>query len=480
MNKVNGIKLLKIITCGMMIYVLLAGLFYTLFGDQLRFRGVESSIQMAAPNTPVGEILMGSSIKQTFVVEENAIDGFSLKFATYNRQNTGTITVQLIDEATRDILFEKKIDVSYLKDNSEVALHLDKPVDDISGKVLSLYIFSETGTEGNAVTLWYNDQEKRDNQSLYINKKLVDGLLSFSVSEKRVVSFSVNYFAGTCILGLLLILYGINLIIKQRNGKASLGISLLSALIRYRFLLKQLIMRDFKTKYKRSFLGVIWSFLNPILTMVVQYIVFSTIFKSNIENFMVYLLVGIVLFNFFLESVNMGLMSIVDNSSLITKVNIPKFIFPVSRVLSSTINLMISLIPVLIVILITNTSITWALLLLPFSIICTVTFCIGISLILSSTMVFFRDTQFLWNVLSMLWMYCTPIFYPESIIPEKLLMIFKMNPMYHFIRFSRTAIMDGVSPEPKAYFLCIIAAIVPLVIGVIVFKKSQDKFVLNI
>ncbi|TYA12577.1 ABC transporter permease [Paenibacillus faecis] len=435
---------------------------------------------MVASTTPVGEILKGSSIKQSFLVEENAIDGFSLKFATYNRHNTGTVTVQLIDEAKRNILFEKKLDVSYLKDNSEVALHLDKPVEDVSEKVLSLYIFSETGTEGNAVTLWYNNQEKRKNQSLYINNKLVDGVLSFSVSEKRVVSFSTNYFLGTGIIGLLIILYGINLFIKQRTGKHSFGLNLSNALIKYKFLLRQLVLRDFKTKYKRSFLGVLWSFLNPILTMIVQYIVFSTIFKSNIENFMVYLLIGIVLFNFFLESINMGLMSIVDNSSLITKVYIPKYIFPVSRVLSSTINLMISLIPVLIVVLITHTHITWALLLLPFSIVCTVVFCIGISLILSSAMVFFRDTQFLWNVVSMLWMYCTPIFYPESIIPEKLLVILKMNPMYHFIRFSRTAIMEGVSPEPKAYLLCAIAAVVPLIIGVIIFKKTQDKFVLNI
>ena len=147
--------------------------------------------------------------------------------------------------------------------------------------------------------------------------------------------------------------------------------------------------------------------------MTVQYIVFSTIFKTDIPNFAVYLLIGIVFFNFFSESTNMGLMAIVGNASLITKVYIPKYIFPVSRVLSSSINLLISMVPMLIVVMITSTRITKAILLLPFSIACTIVFCIGMSFILSSAMVDFRDTQFLWSVVSMLWMYATPIFYPK-------------------------------------------------------------------
>ena len=101
-------------------------------------------------------------------------------------------------------------------------------------------------------------------------------------------------------------------------------------------------------------------------------------------------------------------------------------------------------------------------------------------MLLASSMVFFRDTQFLWNVVSMLWMYATPIFYPESILPEKLMPLFKCNPLYHIIRFIRTILMNGVSPEPKAYLLMFIASFVPLLIGVLVFKRTQDRFVLNI
>lgn len=244
--------------------------------------------------------------------------------------------------------------------------------------------------------------------------------------------------------------------------------------------MRQLVARDFKTKYKRSVLGVLWSFLNPLLTMMVQYIVFSTLFKSDIPNFRLYLLSGIVCFNFFSEATTMGLQSIVGNAALITKVYVPKYIYPVSRVFSSTINLLLSLIPLLAVMLLTGTPVRPAILLLPFGLLCLVTFCIGMGFILSAMMVFFRDTQFLWGVVSMLWMYATPIFYPESIIPAQYMVIYKCNPMYHIIRFVRIILIDGVSPEPKAYALCLIASFVPLVLGAVVFKKNQDKFILNL
>jgi len=292
--------------------------------------------------------------------------------------------------------------------------------------------------------------------------------------------FGRYYFLIVAAFGLLLALYCMRLVHCSKVGARSLGLNAINAFVNYRFLLKQLVLRDFKAKYKRSVLGILWSFLNPLLTMIVQYIVFSMLFKSDIPNFVVYLLVGIVFFSFFSEATNMGLMSIVSNTSLITKVYVPKYIFPVSRVLSSAINFMISMISLFLAVLITRVRISVSFLLLPFGIICTIAFCIGMSFILSSAMVFFRDVQFLWNVISMLWMYATPIFYPESILPQHLMPLFKLNPLYHFIRFTRFIILNGASPEPKAYLLCMIAAFVPLAIGVFVFKKTQDKFVLNI
>ena len=117
---------------------------------------------------------------------------------------------------------------------------------------------------------------------------------------------------------------------------------------------------------------------------------------------------------------------------------------------------------------------------LPFGVFCLFALALGVGMLLAAAMVFFRDTQFLWGVVSMLWMYATPIFYPESIIPARFMLVYKLNPLYHIIRFIRTILINGVSPEPKAYALALIASVVPLIIGSMVFKRTQDRFVLNI
>lgn len=464
----------------MITYIALAIGLYLIAGNQFKYKISDNSIASVESNASVGALQKGDIVEQTFIPKADIISNFSLKFATFARQNTGTIIVKLIDESDNNVLFSKRMDASQLKDNAFVTFTPDKQIEGIKGKKLRISVVSETGTQDNAVTLWYNNTVKADDQQLFLSGKPLDGVLCFKVSEIDVLLFGQYYFEIMGVIGLILLAYCANLIYRQRKGKKSLGLNVINAFSKYRFLLHQLVSRDFKTKYKRSVLGVLWSFLNPLLSMMVQYIVFSTLFKSDIPNFAVYLLIGIVFFNFFSEATSMGLMAIVGNSSLITKVYIPKYIFPVSRTLSSAINLLISMIPLLLVVLITRTPITPAILLLPFSIVCAIIFCIGMSFILSSAMVYFRDMQFLWSVINMLWMYATPIFYPESILPPKLMMLFKMNPLYHFIRFSRAIIMNGASPEPKAYLFCLIAAFIPLIVGAAVFKKTQDNFILNI
>lgn len=251
-------------------------------------------------------------------------------------------------------------------------------------------------------------------------------------------------------------------------------------LTKYRFLIKQLVMRDFKTKYKRSVLGVLWSFLNPLLTMTIQYIVFSTLFRSDIPNFIIYLLSGIICYNFFAETAGLCLSSIVANAPLIHKVYLPKYIYPFSRALSSSINLLLSLLPLLLMMLLTRTPITPAILLLPFALLMLFLFSYGIGLLLATLMVFFRDTQFLWGVLSILWMYLTPIFYPETIIPQAFLGVYKLNPLYHILRFVRTLLMSGISPPPRAYLYCLLLCTVPLLLGLWIFRGKQDRFILYI
>ena len=245
-----------------------------------------------------------------------------------------------------------------------------------------------------------------------------------------------------------------------------------------RFLIKQLVSRDFKAKYKRSILGVFWSFLNPLLNMLVQYVVFSNMFRFDIPNFPVYLLCGNVVFSYFSESCGMALTSIIGNAGLITKVYVPKYIYPLTRIISSMINLLISLIPLFGVAAISGLVPTKAYLLLPIPLLCLAMFCLGLGMLLASAMVFFRDVQFLWGVLTTIWMYLTPIFYPISAMPTAVQTVVKMNPLYYYLTFVRTCIIDGISPEPVMYAQCVFIGLAMLGIGAFVFKKSQDKFVL--
>lgn len=254
----------------------------------------------------------------------------------------------------------------------------------------------------------------------------------------------------------------------------------LAAYNKYHFLLEQLVSRDFKTKYKRSVLGVLWSMLNPLLTMCVQYIVFSELFRWDIDNFAVYLLIGTVMFNFFTEATGQALVSITGNASLITKVYVPLYIFPVSKVLSSCINLAFSTVALYAILLIQGIPLNIHHLLLPFGYICLIAFAIGMGLILASAMVYFRDTQFLYGIVTVLWMYLTPLFYPVDIVPDKFMVIIKCNPMYHFIRYVRNLILDNTMPTLRAHAICLFFAVVTLVIGWVIFKRAKKNFILNI
>lgn len=249
---------------------------------------------------------------------------------------------------------------------------------------------------------------------------------------------------------------------------------------KYWFLLTQLVGRDFKTKYKRSVLGVLWSMLNPLLTMCVQYIVFSELFRWDIDNFAVYLLIGTVMFNFFTEATSQALISITGSASLITKVYVPTYIFPLSKVLSSCINLGFSTIALYAILFIQGIPLNIHHLLMPFGYGCLIVFAIGMGLILASMMVYFRDTQFLYSIITVLWTYLTPLFYPIDIVPDRFLPIIKCNPMFHFIRYVRNLILDDTMPTLRAHLICLFFACASLAIGWGVFQKAKKNFILNI
>ena len=255
---------------------------------------------------------------------------------------------------------------------------------------------------------------------------------------------------------------------------------------KYKFLLKQLVSRDFKVKYKRSVLGVAWSLLNPLLTMAVLALVFSQMFKFSVPgvNYLVYLLTGLVFFNYFSEATNLAMGSVTSNATLISKVYIPKYIFPLSKTLFVGINFLLTLIPLYIIILVTGDpaegtrcTITWLHLLLPFAFLCLFLFTTGLGMLLSTIAVFFRDIFYIFGILISLWMYLTPIMYDLSIIPESLHVIFKLNPLYWFIDFARQIILYNQFPTGNCWLWCALSAVVVFIIGLVVFKKKQDKFI---
>lgn len=481
-------KLKKWMAVCIAVYFAAAVIIYAVGGEQFRWKSVETG-ESVDPAAITGELIPGSAVEQPFRLRTDVLERVTLKLAAFGRTNRGSLNVSIYGEGTEP-LGSAFIPAESVADGADTVVTFDPPIETGGQDLFRLVVKSDDSAPGSALACYYGNSISltrgkldrsiaQDEKAAFDGGKL-EGVLCFKAGGRAALHM-VRYY-GWCVLagGMALLVYGLLLLRRFRAGKSSAILRLLSAFCRYRFLLRQLISREFKTKYKRSVLGVCWSFLNPLLTMLVQYIVFSTIFKSSIPNFALYLLIGIVCFSFFSEASNVALSSIVGNAGLITKVYVPKYIYPVSRVLSSTVNLLFSLIPLFLVILLTGTPLRPAAVLLPFGLICLGVFCMGLGLLLSSAMVFFRDTQFLWSVVSMLWMYATPIFYPDDIIPAHFMTVYKMNPLYHFIRFIRTILMDGVSPEPRAYFFCLIMAIGPLLIGALVFKKTQDKFVLHI
>ena len=249
----------------------------------------------------------------------------------------------------------------------------------------------------------------------------------------------------------------------------------------YNDLLKLLGARDIKLKYRRSFLGYLWSILNPLMIMIVMPIVFSTMFNGNIENFPVYLFCGQLLFSYMNSSTSQAIFSITGNSALLKKTYVPKYIFTISKITSGTVDLLLSLGALLIVMLVTGTRFAWCALLFPFIILQLYVFCIGLGLFLSQVNVFFRDIQYIYNAVMTAWMYLTPIFYPLEMLPEWLVWCIKhLNPMYFYVGQFRDLIHAGRMPGVTIITAGVVAALVMLILGIWSFSKSEDKFILYI
>lgn len=249
---------------------------------------------------------------------------------------------------------------------------------------------------------------------------------------------------------------------------------------KYRSLLYLLVRRDFLSKYKRSVLGILWSILNPLMTMIVITIVFSYMFRFDIENFPVYLLSGQIIFAMFSEITNLAMSSIIGASALIKKVNAPKYLFPVSKSISGLVNFSFSFIALLLVMIFTGASFHFHMLYAIIPIIYIFIFSTGVGLVLSALVVFFRDITYIYGIGLTAVTYFTPLFYPIEIIPDKFRWIISMNPLYHFVECFRSCVIYGRFPTLWQSTLCTILSILALAFGLFVFYRKQNQFILYV
>lgn len=261
---------------------------------------------------------------------------------------------------------------------------------------------------------------------------------------------------------------------------------------KYKDLLLLLVQRDIKLKYRRSFLGYLWSIMNPLLTMIVMSVVFTRIFRRSIENYPVYLICGNILFSYMRDASTQAVSSVIDNSALLKKTYVPKYIFTLSKITSSFVNLILSLGALLIVMLFTRVPFQWSNLLVFIPILELYVFCVGLGLFLGAITVFFRDMKNLWSVITLAWMYLTPIFYSlESYfendpmhMPLIALIIRRFNPMYMYIQQFRSMILHyspaWEAPTEVLVLRGALVAIIMLIIGIATFNSTKDKFILYI
>lgn len=242
------------------------------------------------------------------------------------------------------------------------------------------------------------------------------------------------------------------------------------------FLFEELVRRDFIKKYKRTMLGMAWSALSPLLSLLVMSVVFGRFFGGSTPHYTIYLFSGNILWSYFKESTTGGMNSLVENARIFTKINIPKYMFLLSRNVSSFINFMINICIFFVFVALDGVPFSWRFLALAYPVVCFTLFNIGMGLVLSALYVFFMDTVYLYEVFTQLLMYLSAIFYTIDGFSQKLQMIFLLNPVYIYIRCFRYIVIDGILPPLLYSGLAFIYAAGMLLLGAWVYKRWNHQF----
>lgn len=243
----------------------------------------------------------------------------------------------------------------------------------------------------------------------------------------------------------------------------------------YTFVIRELTAREIKRKYARSSLGIIWSVLNPLLTMVVMSLIFSTMFRRMIENFPVYYLTGQIFWTLFSTATNSSMTALVDNRNLLIKAKLPKQTFILSRIYTALVNFGYTCIAFVLMLVVFRITPSWTMLLFPIDVICTLVFSMGIGYVLAVAYVFFEDTKYLYSVLLTLWMYLSAIFYPITQLPEAMQTFIGCNPVYVMIDFARECVVYGQAPELMTWIKLITWSIGSFAVGMLVFRVKENQ-----
>ena len=475
MNKKEKLPLwLKVL----LIYVCIAGYCLVCFlvgGRDIYLKRVHTGDVNEIDN--IGEIVDGDVVEQTLVSNASEILSLELKVGTYDRVNDCDLDISLLENDK--VLASKTVDCKNFT-NGDNTITFDEPVNVDVNQPYTLRITSHGAKSGNAVTVYYGVSNPECTYLEAKNIELKERQLLCTVNGKVNEPLGMILTIGVIAFLLILGVYCIHLFVAEKKGKHTVGMEIMDAYHQYSFLMHQLVSREFKVRYKRSALGILWSFVNPLLTMIVQFFVFTLVFKSAIPNYIVYLIIGITFFNFYSEATNGGSLSIITNASLIKKVYVPKYIYPLSQVFSASINFGISLILMFGVALVNGLMPNIYFLLIPFAMLSIFILNTGVALLLATGMTFFRDVQFIYNVFMTALTYATPMFWDMSMIPDKYNWIFKINPLADIIIFVRNIVLNNMYPGTDLVVLMIVFPIFFLMIGIHVFRKNQDKFILYI
>lgn len=251
---------------------------------------------------------------------------------------------------------------------------------------------------------------------------------------------------------------------------------MIQKLLRHRFLFEELVKRDFKKKYKRTVLGMVWSILSPLLQLAVMTLVFSQFFGRNTPHYMIYIFCGNLVFSYFRDATNGGMGTIIGNAGIFTKVNVPKYLFLLSRNIQALINFGLILVVFFLFVALDGLPFTWKYFCLLYPICGLILFNIGTGMILSAFFVFFRDIQYLYDVFTMLLMYMSAIFYTIDSYPQTTQDLFLLNPVYLFISYFRQIVIDGVIPPGWFHLLIAVWTVAILSLGCWMYKKYNTRF----